>query len=240
MKTWQKYAAEFYGTLVMVGIGTGTIIALGAWNIEADITTVALAFGFAWMTALYTVGRVSGGHFNPALTLAAFLDKRISAQDMLGYWVSQSLGAFAASGIFALVLNRAAVGGSYTYLYDAAVGGPVDGVSGFLAEAIFTMVLTAAFLVLLKSTAHTKYLGMGFSLTALTFIGLRFTGASMNPFRSLAPAILGEGVGAPLDPGHALWVFIAGPLVGAVLGWVVYKFVVEGDMDLADDIKDLA
>lgn len=235
MKTWQKYAAEFFGTLVVVGIGTGTIIALGMSNLEADITTVALAFGFAWMAALYTFGRVSGGHFNPALTLAVFLDRRISATDMLGYWVAQFLGALGASAIFAWVLDRSAVATSYTYVAEPTVGG----FSGFVAEAIFTMVLGAGFLVLSKSRAHTKYLGMGITLSALTFIGLRFTGASMNPARSFAPSIIGEDIPQFFSSTNQLWVFFVGPLLGAILGWVLYKFVVVGDTDLTDDFEEI-
>lgn len=236
MKAWQKYAAEAYGTLVLVGIGTGTVIALGATNLEADITTVALAFGFAWMAALFTVGRVSGGHFNPALTFAAFLDRRISLQDMIGYWVAQLVGALAASLIFAWVLDRFAVAVSYTYLAQPTVGE----FTGFVAEAIFTMVLVTGFLVLAKSRAPTKYLGMGITLAALTFIGMRFTGASMNPFRSLAPAIVGDGIpGFPFGSAEAWWVFLAGPFLGAAVGWVIYKFVVEGDTDLMDDLGEI-
>lgn len=235
MQTWQKYAAEFFGTLVVVGVGTGTIIAMGMSNLEADITTVALAFGFAWIAALYTFGRVSGGHFNPALTFAMFLDRRISIQDTIGYWVAQIAGAFSASLIFAWVLDRFAVANSYTYIAEPTVGE----FAGFLAEAIFTMVLAAAFLVLSKSQAHTKYLGMGITLSALTFIGLRFTGASMNPARSLAPSLVGEDIPQFMTTTNGLWLFFVGPLVGALVGWVVYKYVVEGDTDLTDDFSEI-
>jgi aquaporin Z len=243
MKTWQKYAAEFFGTLFVVGIGTGTLIALGAPNLQADIVTVALAFGFAWIMALYTFGRVSGGHFNPALSLAMFLDRRLSPTDLIGYWIAQIAGAFAASAIFAWVLSRVEVGLSYTYIADKSIGGSVDQFSGFLAEAIFTMILVTAFLVLAKSQAHTKYLGMGISLSAITFLGLHFTGASMNPARSLAPAIVGSSypdpTAWPLSATHGLWLFIVGPLVGAIVGWILYKFVVEGDTDLTDDLGEI-
>lgn len=239
MSTWRKYAAEFFGTLIVVGIGTGTLIALGAQNLQADIMTVAMAFGFAWIAALYTFGRISGGHFNPALSLAMFLDRRLSAKDLLGYWVAQIAGALAASFIFALVLDRVSVGISYSYIAEPTVGG----VSGFLAEAIFTMILAAAFLTLSKSQAHTKYLGMGFTLSAIMFLGMRFTGGSMNPARSLAPAIVGSSYPDPsvfpFSVTNGLWLFIVGPLVGAAVGWVLYKFVVEGDTDLTDDLKGI-
>lgn len=232
MKTWQKYAAEFFGALILVGVGTGTILGAASMG-EPILVAMSMAFGFAWIAGLYTFGRVSGGYFNPALTFAAFLDRRISIQDMLGYWVAQFMGAIGASLIFAWALSsevapgRAQVAITYTHL------SPIVGeLTGFLAEAIFTMVLVAAFLVLAKSRAHTKYLGMGFTLSALIFIGFAFTGASMNPARSLAPALVGDVYGG-------LWVFFVGPMVGAVLGWVLYKFVVIGDTDLTDDFADI-
>lgn len=236
MKTWQKYVAEAYGTLVLVGIGTGTLMALGATNLEADIATVAFAFGLGWMASLFTVGRVSGAHCNPVLTLAAFLNRRIGLRDMIGYWAGQFAGATAALLIFAWVLDRSAVATSYTYLAQPTV----QSVTGFLAEAIFTMVLTAAFLALTESRGNTNHLALGITLSALTFIGLRFTGASMNPFRSLAPALVGDDIaGFPFGSAEAWWVFLAGPFLGAIMGWIVYKFVVEGDTDLSDDLDEI-
>jgi aquaporin Z len=168
-----------------------------------------------------------------------FLDRRLDVKDLIGYWIAQIAGALAASVIFAIVLDRIAVGISYTYIAEPTVGG----FSGFLAEAIFTMILAAAFLVLSKSQAHSKYLGMGFTLTAIMFVGMRFTGGSMNPARSLAPAVVGSSYPDPsvfpFSVTNGLWLFIVGPLVGAVLGWVLYKFVVVGDTDLTDDLAEL-
>lgn len=235
MRGWQRYAAEFLGTLFVVGVGTGTLIALGATNLEADIATVALAFGFAWVAALYTFGGVSGGHFNPALTLAMFLERRVSSTDLLGYWISQFLGAVTASAVFAWVLGRSAVATSYTYVAEPTVGG----VAAMVAEGVFTMMLAAAFLVLSRSRAHTRFLGMGITLSALTFVGLRFTGASMNPARSFAPSIIGADIPQFFGSTNQLWLFFVGPLLGAVIGWVVYKLVVTGDVNLADDIEEI-
>ncbi|MBN2112618.1 MAG: aquaporin [Acidimicrobiia bacterium] len=227
MKAWQRYAAEFLGTLVLVGIGTGTIIGIGSGG-DAFVVTVALAFGLALMTALYMVGRVSGGHFNPAVSLAAFLDKRINLQDMVAYWIAQVAGALTASAVFAWVLDRAAVAGTYTQ-----IGRPVvNELSGLIAEAVFTAVFVFAILVLAKSQAHTKYLGMGVALAAVHFVGIAFTGASVNPARTFAPAL----VGGTWD---GFWVFIVGPALGAVLAWVLYKVIIQGDLDLADDVSGL-
>lgn len=223
MDNWQKYAAEAYGTFVLVGVGTGAILAGG------DVTAISFAFGLALIAALYTVGRISGGHFNPAVSLGAFLDQRISLADMVGYWVSQIAGGVLASLVFAYVLSSDAVASTVTRFSDP----PIDTVGAILGEAIFTMVFVMAVLVLAKSTSYTKYLGMGFTLVAVHLVGIAFTGASVNPARSLAPAIVGGEYGD-------IAVYLIGPMIGAVLAWVLYKFIVEGDTDLTDDIKDLA
>lgn len=225
MANWQKYAAEAYGTFVLVGVGTGTILATGG----GDLVAIAFAFGLGLVAALYTVGRVSGGHFNPAVSLAAYLDKRVSLTDMLFYWVSQIVGAVLACYVFAYVLNKDAVATTVTRFTDP----PVDAMGAFIGEALFTMIFVMAILVLAKSTSYSKYLGMGFTLAAVHLVGLAFTGASVNPARSLAPAFVG---GEFSD----IWVYLAGPAVGAVLAWVLYKVIITGDTNLMDDIKDMA
>lgn len=224
MANWQKYAAEVYGTFVLVGVGTGTILATGG----GDLVAISFAFGLGLVAALYTVGRISGGHFNPAVTLGAYLDKRISATDMVFYWVAQVAGAVLASLTFAYVLSKAHVAATITQFTDP----PIDAMGAFLGEVIFTMIFVMAILVLAKSTSYSKYLGMGFTLAAVHLVGLAFTGASVNPARSLAPAIVGGEFGD-------IWVYLAGPAVGAVLAWVLYKVIVTGDTDLRDDIKDM-
>lgn len=222
MDNWQKYAAEAYGTFVLVGIGTGAILSGG------DTVAVSFAFGLALIAGLYTVGRVSGGHFNPAVSLGAFLDQRISLTDMIGYWVSQIVGGVLASLVFAYVLSSEAVATTVTRFSDP----PIDTIGAIVGEALFTMIFVMAVLVLMKSTSYTKYLGMGLTLVAVHLVGIAFTGASVNPARSLAPAIVGGEYGD-------IVVYLIGPAVGAVLAWVLYKFIVEGDTDLTDDVREM-
>jgi aquaporin Z len=247
MKTWQKYAAEFYGTFVLVGVGMGAILGVGALfgnlvtglalqdigalqnaGAEGKIVTVALAFGIGLMMALYTVGRISGGHFNPAVSLAMFLDRKISLQDMFAYWVAQVGGALLASLAYWWIISRDAVGAAYTHLNTQYV----DEFGGFVGEAILTAVFVFAILVLSKSQAHTKYIGMGFALAGVHFVGIAFTGAGVNPARSFAPALVGGEWGA-------FWLYLAGPAVGAVIGWALYKVIMEGDVDFTDDLADI-
>jgi MIP family channel proteins len=219
MKTWQKYLAEAFGTFVLVGIGAGVMMSGGG------AIATAFAFGFAWMAALYTIGRVSGGHLNPVLSLAAFLDRAISLQDLIGYWVAQFVGAIGALGIFAWLFSKAATMGAVTDYQ-------ITGFKAFSVEAILAVILTMAFLAMMRSSAHTKYLGMGFTLLALTLFGFDVTGASMNPARTIAPALFA-------GHWHGIWVYIVGPIVGAIVGWVLYRVIVRGDTNFMDDLGEI-
>lgn len=222
MSNWQRYAAEAFGTFVLVGLGCGVIIATGG----ADLLSVALAFGLAWLAGLYTVGRVSGGHFNPVLTLAAFLDRAVSARDAVIYVIVQFVGAIGALGVIAWV-----VGGDATAPAVNTYGG-LNSFKAFSIEAILTLILTAAFLTLLRSGAHTRYLGAGLTLAVLTLFGFGMTTAGMNPARTLAPALFaGEWDG--------VWVYFVGPIVGAIAGWIIYRLIVRGDTKFTDDLGDI-
>ena len=230
MDNWQKYAAEAYGTFVLVGIGAGAIMAAGIMN--GGIVAISFAFGLALVAGLYTVGRGSGGHFNPAVSLGMFLDQRLSMADMIGYWVAQFAGATVAALALAWVISADAVEGTITQI-DAFGTGAIDTFGGFVGEALLTMVFVMAVLVMAKSTSYTKYLGIGLTLTAVHLIGIPFTGASVNPARSFGPALIGN------QNFTDFWVYLAGPAVGALLGWVLYKVVVTGDTDLMDDMADI-
>ncbi|OFW62525.1 MAG: hypothetical protein A2135_00870 [Actinobacteria bacterium RBG_16_67_15] len=221
MANWQKYAAEVYGTFVLVLFGTGAVLASGG-----DYVAISFAFGLALVVGLFTVGRVSGGHFNPAVSLGAFLDKRISLSDMLFYWVSQVAGALIASFALVYLASKAAVATTVN-----ALGG-LEAFKGLVGEAILTAIFVMAILVLSKSASYTKLLGIGLTLTAVHLAGIGFTSAGVNPARSLAPAIASGEFGD-------VWVFLLGPAVGAILGWVLYKFIVTGDTDLTDDVRGM-
>jgi aquaporin Z len=221
MANWQKYAAEVYGTFVLVLFGTGAVLASGG-----DYVAISFAFGLALVVGLFTVGRVSGGHFNPAVSLGAFLDKRISLSDMLFYWVSQVAGALIASFALVYLASKAAVATTVN-----ALGG-LEAFKGLVGEAILTAIFVMAILVLSKSASYTKLLGIGLTLTAVHLAGIGFTSAGVNPARSLAPAIASGEFGD-------VWVFLLGPAIGAILGWVLYKFIVTGDTDLTDDVRGM-
>ncbi len=205
-----KYLAETVGMYILVGIGSMGILAVTATD-GPLVVTVAFAFGLALLAGIYAVGHVSGGHFNPAVTLAAFLDKRVDFTDLIGYWIGQIVGALLASVTILAVTDQATVQSTYTRL-----GRGVEVWEGFLAEAVLTAIFV---LVILSSTRYAvKVAGMAISLTyvAIHLAAIPITGASVNPARSLGPAVIGND--AP-----DLWVYLVAPLVGAVVGWALYR-----------------
>lgn len=224
MKTWQKYAAEFFGTFILVGGGTGAII--GAGLAQEGILAIAIGFGLALTVALFAVGRISGGHFNPAVSLAAFLDRRIGLIDLGAYWVAQVAGGIAASALLAWVYSRQYVGFTYSTLNRS---GGINELAGFIVEAVLTLVFVFVVLTLLKSDRPGKYFGIGAVYALVHLVGLVMTNASVNPVRSLAPAVIG-------GTWDGFWVFLAGPALGAIVGWALYKIIVEGDVSLGDDV----
>lgn len=227
METYQKYAAEFLGTFILVGGGTGAIIGAGLGG--DGVLAISLGFGMALMVALYALAGKSGGHFNPAVSLAAFLDRRIGLVDMVGYWVMQVAGALSASALLAWIYNREFVAATANTLNRAR---GVNELAGFFGEAVLTLVFVFAILVLAKSQAHTKYIGMGVALAAVHLVGIVMTGAGVNPARSLAPALVG-------GTWSGFWVYVAGPALGAVVAWALYKIIIEGDLSLGDDLAEI-
>ena len=220
MKIFQKFAAEFLGTFILVGGSIGAVAGADS------VLSVGLATGLAFMLALYALGGLAGGYFNPAVSLAMFLDKRIGFIDMLGYWVMQVAGAIAASALLAWVYTREFLGYTYPALQR---GDGINELAGFFAEAVLTLVLVFAILVLAKGEGHAKYVGMGVALTVTVLVGYMMTGAGVNPARVFAPALLG-------GKWDGFWVFIAGPALGAIVAWALYKIIIEGDISLGDDV----
>jgi aquaporin Z len=227
MKIFQKYAAEFFGTFILVGGGTGAVIGAGLG--QEGVLAVSLGFGLSLMVALYAFAGISGGHFNPAVSLAALLDRRISFIDMVGYWVMQVAGALAASALIAWIYSREFAAATANTL-DRQAG--VNELAGFFGEAVLTLVFVFAILVLAKSDSPTKYIGMGVALTVVHLVGIVMTGAGVNPARSFAPAL----VGGTWD---GFWVYIAGPALGAIVAWALYKIIIEGDLSLGDDLAEV-
>jgi aquaporin Z len=204
-----KTLAELIGTYILVGVGSMAILASSGSG--AFTVAVALAFGLALLAAIYAVGHVTGGHFNPAVTLAAWLDKRINMTDAIGYWIGQIIGALLASLTVLAVAEQSGVQATYTRL-----GQGVEAWEGFLVEAVLTAIFVLVILVSTKRAAGTAGIAISLTLVAVHLAAIPFTGASVNPARSLGPAIVGA-------QGPDIWVYLLAPLVGALVGWYLYR-----------------
>jgi aquaporin Z len=224
----KKYIAEFIGTMVLVILGCGTAMLVGcdAANGGGYILT-ALAFGLTIVGMAYCVGNISGCHINPAVSLGVLISGGMTPADFIGYVIAQCLGAFVGSGILAAIFSLGNVtdmtGGFGTNGLSGVNG---SSLAGLLVEIILTFIFVLTILgVTSKKANHGSFGGLviGLTLTLVHILGIGLTGTSVNPARSLGPAIVAaiSGNSAPLS---VLWVFIVGPFVGAALAAVVYKF----------------
>jgi aquaporin Z len=211
----RKYLAELVGTFILVVIGSMTIVAAGAMSAPI-LVVVPFGFGLGLLAAIQSAGYVSGGHFNPAVTIGALLDKRIDVMNAIGYMVAQVIGAIAASGVVLLVANQAAVRAT------ASAFPPDKMVNAFAVEVLLTAIFLLVILTVTKRAPNHAAFAIPLTLMVIHFAGIPFSGASVNPARSLAPAL----VGGTLDSNIIVW--IAGPIVGAILGWAVYRALEDG------------
>ena len=211
----RKYLAELVGTFILVVIGSMSIVAAGAMSAPV-LVVVPFGFGLGLLAAIQSAGYVSGGHFNPAVTLGALLDRRIDAMNAIGYVVAQVIGAIAASGVVLLVASQAAV-------KSTASSFPADkGVNAFAVEVLLTAIFLLVILTVTKRAPNHAAFAIPLTLMVIHFAGIPFSGASVNPARSLAPAL----VGGSLEGSIIVW--IAGPLVGAIIGWAIYRALEDG------------
>jgi aquaporin Z len=217
-----KYAAELFGTFVLVFAGVGTAVIAGG---KVGNVGVALAFGLALMAMAYSVGPISGCHINPAVTLGMVVSGRMAAKEAIGYWVAQCIGAIVASGII-LFIATGAPGGSIASLAGAANGfgdhSPTNYsmAASFVAEMFLTMLLVFTVLSATDDRAPAGFAGIpiGFILTTIILAGIPITNGSFNPARSIGPAVLVGGWAI-----QQLWLFIVAPMIGGVIAAVLYK-----------------
>ncbi|MFP5343004.1 MAG: MIP/aquaporin family protein [Candidatus Limnocylindria bacterium] len=215
----RAYVAELLGTFLFFGIGYLSVAAFGGTAGVPGLLVVPFSFGFGLLAAIFAFGHVSGGHFNPAVTIAAVIDGRTSVQDAAGYIVAQVVGAIAA-GLFVLIaISQDAVAAGTTL--------PGDGVSE-IGALIIEIVLAAGFIVvILAATTHARALAplaIPLALVAIHFAAATLSGASVNPARSLGSAL----VGGNLD---SIWIYLVGPTIGGVLGALVYRFAASEAME---------
>ena len=219
----RKYLAEMIGTMVLVLMGCGTAVSLGCTSdnpeLASTVVGTAMAFGLAVVAMAYTIGGISGCHINPAITLGCLLSGRINGKDAGMYMIFQTIGAIIGAAVLFLCTSTSG---------DAIVGTGANacqnGVSimgGLAAEIVFTAVFV---LVVLGTTDSKKGAGnfaglaIGLSLILVHLVCIRYTGTSVNPARSIGPALFQGG-----EALAQLWIFIVGPFIGAVIAALIWK-----------------
>jgi len=219
----KKYLAEIVGTFVLVFMGCGSAMLLGV-GAEGGHLAVAFAFGLSIVAMAYVIGSVSGCHINPAVSLSMWLNKKISLSDFIGYVIAQVIGAIAAAALLFVMVEAFGMADATGGFGSNAVGDL--GIGGaFVTEIVLTFifVLTILGVTAHEKTAHLAGLVIGLALVFVHIVGIPLTGTSVNPARSLGPAIF-----AGADALRDVWVFILAPLVGAVVAAAVYRGLIKG------------
>ena len=219
----KKYFAECVGTFVLTFLGCGTAMFLGCGT-PAGVVGTAIAFGLAVVAMAYTIGEISGCHINPAITLGVALSGRMSWKDAVGYWVGQVIGGILAGAVL-LLLTKVVAAPDLTGALGSNGVANAGGVGGaFLVEVIATFL----FVLVVLGTTDAKYgagkpagLAIGLSLILIHLMCINLTGTSVNPARSIGPALFAGG-----DALKDVWVFICAPLVGGALSACVWKAMV--------------
>lgn len=222
----KKYIAEFFGTMVLVLFGCGTAVVTGGLSGGTEsgtlgVVAIALAFGLSIVAAAYAIGHISGCHVNPAVSLAMLINGKLTFNDFIGYVIGQVAGAFAGSGILYFITASSSLSGFGSNGFSSFSSVELTTSGAVIVEIVLTFVFVMTILGVTSSEKTSNIAGIviGLTLTFVHIIGIPLTGTSVNPARSLAPAVL-EG-GTALEQ---VWVFILAPLAGAALAGLVFKY----------------
>ena len=234
----RKYISEFIGTAVLVLMGCGAAVISGG-----NVIATSFAFGLAIVAMAYVIGNISGCHVNPAVSLAMLINKKMSIKDFILYVIAQIVGAFAGIGILYFILKciplvKEITLGTNGYGDFSAVGLNLQG--AFVVEAVLTFIFIYTVLGVSQDEKKSSVAGIviGSTLTFVHLIGITLTGTSVNPARSLAPAVVMGG-----DALKQVWLFIVAPFAGAIVAALTYKFLnvkKENEQDvLAEDVQEI-
>jgi len=224
MEQWQRYLAELLGTFVLVFAGTTAIVG-GLRSGIPPLLIAPFAFGLALLAGLYAFGEVSGGHYNPAVSIGMFLDRRINTSDFAGYLIMQFVGATLASLVLLVATSKHDV--AQTATTPAAGNG-----TAFLIEFVFTAIFVT---VILQSSKSDRFGGSALiaiplTLLAIHFAAIPFSGSSVNPARTFGPALVG-------DVWKGFWIYMIAPPLGAVVAWLVHTVVVKGETNIGANLS---
>jgi aquaporin Z len=231
MESTRKYLAELIGTFVLVLFGCGSAVIGNSVMVENKIgfLGIAFAFGLAVLVMVYAIGNISGCHINPAITIAMLVARKIKAKDAIWYIIAQCIGAIAAAGtLLAIAMGKAdyslAVNGLGQNGYDIHSPMGYSLSSCFLAETL----LTGLFLFVIfgatsiKAPAGFAGIPIGITLTLIHIVGIPITGTSVNPARSLGPALVAGG-----EALSQLWLFLVAPILGGIIAAIIWKYLFE-------------
>lgn len=218
--TSQKFIAEALGTFVLTFFGCGSAAVAGA---VLGNVGIALTFGLSIVAMAFVIGNISGCHINPAVSLGLFLDKRLSAKDLICYWIAQFIGGFVAAAVLAFVIISCQLGGVLeTGLgcngFDAQSSVGLSMVGALVVEVILTAIFVLVVLGSTDNESSAPFAGIiiGLSLTFVHLVGIPLTGTSVNPARSFGPALM-MALNGDMTALSQVWVFIVAPLVGAAI-----------------------
>ncbi len=224
----KKFISEFVGTLLLVFFGCGTAVAANKYvasvfgeGLSFNMLLIAFAFGLILMALVYTIGRVSGSHVNPAVSIACLIDGRISVLECVYYIIAQVVGGIAGTMLLSFIFASNASLGANGYGALSALGTTTTLQVALVIELILTFIFVLVVLATTKKENCFSGLAIGLTLTLVHIMGLPFTGTSVNPARSIGPAIITGGLAL-----EQLWVFIVAPIVGGILAALFYKYVI--------------
>ena len=217
----KKLLAELLGTFAFFLIGFMAILSTNAYSGGPSLVTIGFGFGLGLFVAIVAFGAISGGHYNPAVTVAAVLDGRLDPMTGVGYVVSQLIGGIGAAAFVLAMSSQAAVATTETL-----PGAGINDIQAVIIETVFSAIFIIVILTSTKKTPTQAAFMIALTLVVIHFAIVPFTGSSVNPARSIASAVIGQK-----DLGQ-LWIYIVGPVLGGAIGWAVYRFV-SGDADAA-------
>lgn len=223
----KKYLCEFIGTAVLVLFGCGTAVVTGGFTAGVEVgfmgvLAIAMAFGLSIVAMAYVIGNVSGCHINPAVSLSMLISGKMSVKDFIGYVIAQIAGGFAGTGLLYLILSNTNIGVANLGA-NGFDGAPynITMIGAIIVEIILTFVFIYTILGVTSDDKKGSVAGIviGLTLAFVHIIGIPLTGTSVNPARSLAPAVILGGKAL-----EQVWVFIVAPFVGSALAAITYKF----------------
>jgi aquaporin Z len=226
MEDAKKYLAELLGTFVLVFVGTGAVVFAGA---QIGYVGIALAFGLSVLAMVYTIGPISGCHINPAVTLSMLAAGKIPSKDAIIYIIVQCIGAIIASALVLMIASGTAgfsiaATGLGQNGYGDASPGHYSMVAGFIAEVLMTFIFLMVIHGVTAKNAEKGFAGLaiGLTLILLHMPGIPITGVSVNPARSLGPALFVGGTALA-----QLWLFIVAPIIGGLIAAFAWKYLLE-------------